>query len=446
MPYIPHREEDRKEMLGKIGLDNFTELLKNISPDLTQNEIFDLPNGLSESDLVEKIKKISNENINEAVCFAGAGIYDHYIPSAVHHISARPEFYTAYTPYQPEVSQGTLQAIFEFQSIICELTGMDVANASMYDGATAMTEALIISSRIKKKKKLIISETFHPSCIKVAQTYLSKGFELVICPMKRDGLTDLEKMESLSDSDTAALAVPYVNFYGLIEPIDAFTDLARSRNSLSVIYVNPLTLSVLEPPGKFGADFTVGEGQTLGIEMSYGGPLLGIFACRKEHIRSMPGRIIGETVDKKGERGFVMTLQTREQHIKREKATSNICTNQALCALRAAVHVALMGKEGLENAAMLSHQKAHSLNSMLSFAKNVFPDTPFFNEFAIELPVESSLVIEKMLKNGIIAGVDLGKFDKIRKNQLLVAVTEKRTDKELQYYAELIEKTVKEAK
>ncbi len=446
MPYVPHRKEDRKEMLGKIGFNNFTELLKNIAPDLSEKELFDLPAGISESELVEKIKQISSENINEAVCFAGAGIYDHYIPSAVRHISSRPEFYTAYTPYQPEVSQGTLQAIFEFQSMICELTGMDVANASMYDGATALTEALIISSKIKKKKKLIISETFHPSCIKVAQTYLSKGFELIVCPMKEDGLTDLKKMETLSDTDTAVLAVPYVNFYGLIEPIDALIDLARLKNSLSVIYVNPLTLSVLEPPGKFGADFTVGEGQTLGIEMSYGGPLLGIFACRKEHIRSMPGRIIGETLDIDGERGFVMTLQTREQHIKREKATSNICTNQALCALRAAVHVALMGKEGLENAAMLSHQKAHRLNSMLSGVKNVFPNSPFFNEFAVELPFESSLVIEKMLAEGIIAGVDLGIFDKMRKNQLLVAVTEKRTDRELEHWAELMEKIIKEAK
>ncbi|MBN2363098.1 aminomethyl-transferring glycine dehydrogenase subunit GcvPA [candidate division WOR-3 bacterium] len=451
MPYIPHTDDDKKNMLERIGFTDFDSLLKDISPDLPCKDHFDLPKGITECELIKLMQKTASQNCDsvKTLCFAGGGVYDHYIPAAVQHISSRPEFYTAYTPYQPEVSQGTLQVIFEFQSMICELTGMDVSNASMYDGATALSEALIICSKIKKKNRIIISQSFHPSVLKVAETYLSHGFELVKCPINEDGATDIKEMEKLLNTDTAAVAVPYTNFFGTIEPIADFIVGARSKGVLSVIYTNPLTLSLLEPPGAFGADFTVGEGQPLGIEMSYGGPLLGIFTSRREHIRAIPGRIIGETSDKKGNTGYVMTLQTREQHIKRERATSNICTNQALCALRAAVYLALMGKKGLEDAALRSHQNAQKLNSSLTAIngiKNVFPDSAFFNEFAIELPVDASVVSAKMLEKNIIAGIDLGIFDKKRKKQILIAVTEKRTDGELEYYADSIKEVLKEAK
>ncbi|MBN1150796.1 aminomethyl-transferring glycine dehydrogenase subunit GcvPA [candidate division WOR-3 bacterium] len=450
MPYIPHTEEDKRQMLKRIGFENFDSLLKDISPELIAPLDFKLPGGLSEMDLKKRIMGLGRTNYDpeNTILFAGGGIYDHYIPSAVNHISIRPEFYTAYTPYQPEVSQGTLQVIFEFQSMICELTGMEVSNASMYDGATATAEALIIGSKIKKKKKIVVSKSLNPSVLKVVNTYLSQNYELVTCPLDSKGTTDLEYLRSILNEDVAATAFPYTNFFGLIEPIEEIIGMSTDTGVLSIVYVNPLSLAVLEPPGAFGADFTVGEAQPLGIDISFGGPLLGIFASKKEHIRSMPGRIIGETKDKDGKKGFVMTLQTREQHIKRERATSNICTNQALCALRAAVYMALLGKEGLYNAAISSHQKSAALYSSLKSSKGfeeVFPSSSFFNEFVIKTPVKASVFIDKMLSMDIIAGIDLGRFDANRSDQILVAVTEKRTDDEIALYIESANKVIKEA-
>jgi len=446
MPYIPQTEHDRKMMLKKIGFENYEDLLNKIDPELCKETNWDIKDGLSEYNLSKKLKQISekNKSFNDLICFAGAGIYDHYIPSAVNHIIHRSEFYTAYTPYQAEVSQGTLQTIFEYQSMICELTGMEVSNASMYDASTALAEALLMTAKIRRKNKLLVSRSIHPAYIKVVDTYLKHGFDLQYIPYNSEGTTDIEILDKMLDEDVAGVAVSYTNFFGIVEPIKDILEIIQNNNSLSIVVVNPMTLSLLEPPGNFNADIVVGDGQVLGLDPSFGGPLLGIFACKKKFIRSMPGRIIGETLDKEGRRGYVMTLQTREQHIKRERATSNICTNQALCALIATVYLSLMGRTGLEKVAKKSLASSHYLFDKLiklPGVKKVFSGK-FFNEFVLQFPVKSKVIVNEMMKIGILPGVDLGKFSNEWKFWLLISVTEKRTDTELDMYIKKIQKII----
>jgi len=438
MPYIPLTNNDKKEMLKKIGVNDFKTLLKQIDPILTKENSWNLEKGLSEFETKKKLNKISNKNktTEDYICFAGAGIYDHYIPSAVNHIANRPEFYTAYTPYQPEVSQGTLQSIFEYQSMICELTNMEVSNASMYDAATAAAEAALMAINIKRKKKILISNGLHPSYTKVIKSYLKNNYEIDYFSYTKEGFIDLNDLEAKIDNNTAGVIFSYINFFGIIEDIERIIKFIHKNNLLAIVNINPFSLTLLEPPGSFDADIVIGEGQPLGLEMSFGGPLLGILSTKKKYIRKMPGRIIGETKDIDGKRAFVMTLQTREQHIKRERATSNICTNQAFCALKATVYLSLIGKNGLENISKRSVLLAHDLFDKLMKIKNINRkfSGKFFNEFVIELPIDADIIVEKMFQAGILPGVSLGRFNKDWSKFLLVCVTEKRNKKEIDNY------------
>ncbi|MFA6618784.1 MAG: aminomethyl-transferring glycine dehydrogenase subunit GcvPA, partial [Candidatus Neomarinimicrobiota bacterium] len=364
MPYLPHGNDDIKQMLKKIGVDQFEDLLKNIPEHLMLGISLDLPPALSELEIQQEMQTQLEKNLacNQAVSFLGAGAYEHFIPSVVDFITSRPEFATAYTPYQAEVSQGTLQLMYEFQSLICELSGMDVSNASMYDAATAMAEAAIMAKNIKRKKnEVIVSSTIHPLYRKTLATYAeAQDIMLVECPFKNDQ-TDMDALKSMLNENTSAIIVQSPNFFGAIEDTAAFSELAHKNDSLFIQGVDPISLTLLKTPGEVNADITFGEGQSLGNHLNFGGPYLGLFAAKQEYVRRMPGRIAGMTEDVDGKRGYVLTLQTREQHIRREKATSNICSNQALCALAATVYLALMGKTGLTKVAELSLQKAHYL-------------------------------------------------------------------------------------
>ncbi len=436
MPYLPHGNDDVKQMLKKIGVDRFEDLLGNI-PEILRGDIsIDLPNPLSELEIQQEMEALLKKNTacHETVSFLGGGAYDHFIPKVVDFIISRPEFATAYTPYQAEVSQGTLQAMYEFQSLICELTGMDVSNASMYDGATAMAEAALMAKSIKRKKnEIIISKAIHPLYLKTLETYArSQDIVLVDCPLKDDRM-DLDALDSLLNEQTAAVIVQSPNFFGCIEDIQSVSDKAHNNDSLFIQGVDPISLAVLKTPGEADADIAFGEGQSLGNHLNFGGPYLGLFAAKQEFVRKMPGRIAGMTEDTEGKRGYVLTLQTREQHIRREKATSNICSNEALCALAATVYLALMGKSGLKKVAELSLQKAHYLHENICKLPGFSSVNkgPFFKEFVIKAPLPAKEIIKKGVERSFYAGIDLGDHFPERKDQLLIAVTEKRTKEEM---------------
>ncbi|OGC79821.1 MAG: glycine dehydrogenase (aminomethyl-transferring) [candidate division Zixibacteria bacterium RBG_16_40_9] len=435
MTYNPHTEENRKQMLKEIGVERFEDLIPCVAEEIKLKKPLQLPKKLSELELVTELKKVSeeNKNLSEYINFLGAGIYDHFIPAAVDHIISRSEFYTAYTPYQAEVAQGTLQVIYEFQSLICHLTGMDVANASVYDGASAIAEAVLMAYSQTERKKVIIPENLHPYYTEVLYTYNS-GLKLKVDSMGwKDGLIDLEQLKNKIDDKTAAVVVQSPNFFGLIENLKEIESLVHQEGALLIVACDPISLGILKPPGEFKADIVVGEGQVLGNSMNFGGPLLGFFATKRELIRKMPGRIAAATVDKNGNRGYVLTLQTREQHIRREKATSNICTNQGLLATAACVYLSLLGKNGLRKVAELCVQKSHyaveQIEKITGF-KRRFP-APFFKEFVIQTPVPPSKIIKTLLKNKILAGVDLKSFKLGLDDCLLVCVTEKRTKAEI---------------
>lgn len=438
--YLPMTEEDKKEMMGAIGVSSTQELFSDIPEKVRFKGSLDIEPALSEPETMSFMTKLANKNVNtkEYVSFLGAGVYDHYIPSIVNHVISRSEFYTAYTPYQAEMSQGELQAIFEFQTMICELTGMDVANSSMYDGPTALAEAALLSVGTTRKKKVVVSEAVHPQARSVLSTY-AKGQNLEVVEVKAtDGVTDLEKLKTEVDDQTAAVIVQYPNFFGQIEPLKELEEITHgAKKAMFVVSSNPLALGLLTPPGDFGADIVVGDAQAFGIPESFGGPHCGYFATKKNHTRKIPGRLVGQTTDENGTRGFVMTLQTREQHIRRDKATSNICSNQALNALASAVAMSALGKHGVKEIAYQNAQKAQYAKKALE-AKGLSPvyDGPFFNEFVIELPKPVKVVNQKLLKAGIIGGYDLGRGDENRKNEMLVAVTELRTKEEIDQLAE----------
>src|SRR4030067_150471 len=415
MPYVANTDRNRKEMLQKIGVGSFEELLKDIPEELRLKKPLNLPKGLSELEVTKLLRELSGQNrsSDEYVNFLGAGSYDHFIPAAVDQIISRSEFYTAYTPYQAEASQGTLQSIYEFQSLICQLTEMELANASLYDGGSALGEACLLAHYHTEKNKVLIPENLHPFYKRVLRTYVSgQGLKLVEIP-HIDGQIRASAIKEKIDDQSAAVVIQNPNFFGILEEdIEEIEKLTHSSGALLIMVCDPISLGILKTPGEYNADIVVGEGQSLGNRMSFGGPYLGYFACKKEYLRRLPGRLIGVTIDSRGQRGFVMTLQTREQHIRREKATSNICTNQGLMALAATVYLSLMGKQGIKEVAKLSAQKAHyaleQIESKTGFRLKF--SAPFFKEFVVEGPVALKKVVKAGLKQKLQAGVDLKQF------------------------------------
>ncbi|MBL7086365.1 MAG: aminomethyl-transferring glycine dehydrogenase subunit GcvPA [Candidatus Cloacimonetes bacterium] len=441
MPFISNTDEQREQMLKEIGVQNFEDLLKGIPKGLFIKENLNLSEPMSEMEIAKHITKLSEKNVNtnQFVSFLGAGIYDHFVPAAVNYIIGRPEFYSAYTPYQAEVSQGTLQFIYEFQTMLCELTGMDVANASMYDGATASAEAILLAIRHTHGKKILISSLIHPSYKEVIKTYISPlDIEIVYIPQK-DGRTDIQELENQMDGSVSAVLIQTPNFLGCIEDMKSIDSIVHSnKRALFITAVDPISLALFSAPSEYNADIVIGEGQVLGNMQNFGGPLFGFFATKKNLIRKMPGRIVGATHDKEGQKGYVLTLQVREQHIRRDKATSNICTNESLCALAATVYIALMGKKGLYEVARQSTIKAHYLFEKICEIDGFSPanSSPFFKEFAVKTEEKPKNIIEEMKKKGFFAGVDLTPFG--YKNQMLIAVTEKRTKAEMDEFVNVL--------
>ena len=434
-PYIPNGKREKEEILAFIGAKNVMELFADIPKDLQLKNGIDIPNGLTELEVTVRLMELANKNTSckDVTCFMGAGAYDSFIPSAVKHIASRSEFYTAYTPYQPEISQGTLQCIFEFQTMICELTGMDVSNASMYDGASAAAESAIMALGINKKKKVIASRSMHPDTRKVIKAYLKfRDVEFVEVPVK-NGKTDIDALRELVDSDTGAVLIQNPNFFGIIEDGVEIGKIVHATKALYIVSVaDALSLAVLKSPRELGADIAVGEGQAFGMELGFGGPYLGFMSTTDKYLRKMPGRICGETKDVDGKRAYVLTLQAREQHIRREKATSNICSNHALCALIATVYLSMMGKEGLKDAAIQSGLNSRYLRDGLKKVgfKSLFKGD-FFREFPIVLAVEVETANSLLLCNGILGGYDLGKDYPEYKGTMLLCTTEKRTKEEM---------------
>lgn len=433
--YLPHTEEDIKQMLEKIGVNDINQLFDEIPSEARLDRDYNLNNGLSELELRKVLTEMANKNkgTESIVSFLGAGAYDHYIPSVINHLILRSEFYTAYTPYQPEVSQGTLQYIFEYQSMICELTNMDVANASMYDGATATAEAVMMAAAATRRNKVLVSSTFHPNSIEVIETYCKyRGIEVELINVE-DGVTSIKEIESKLDKSIAAVVVQNPNFYGIIEDTESVVEAIHSNKSLLIMNVNPMTLGLLKTPGEIGADIVCGEAQPFGMPLSYGGPYLGFLATTNKYMRKMPGRICGQTSDLDGKRAFVLTLQAREQHIRREKANSNICSNQSLNALVATIYLSTLGKEGLVEVGEQNIKKAHYAYNQITGLPNFDKvyDKPFFNEFVVKSNVEFSKINEALKAEGFVVGLHLGEYDENLKNHILICVTEKKTKAEI---------------
>lgn len=431
MNYVPNTAGQRERLLARIGVQSIDELFKDIPETVRLKTNLSVPGGLAEQDLVKLVKGIAsrNGNLEEYTSYLGAGAYEHYIPSYVDQLLLRSEFYTAYTPYQPEISQGTLMAIYEYQTLVCELTGMDAANASMYDGASALAEAALMSCDATRRKTVLVPTTIHPEYREVLQTYLPpRGVEMVEVP-SQDGVMDLAALGELLGKHVAGVLLQSPNFFGAIEKAEEIGKLAHDQGALFIMSVNPVSLGLLKSPGELGADIVAGEGQPFGNPLNYGGPFLGLLATRDKYVRRMPGRIVGATTDKNGKKGYVLTLQAREQHIRREKATSNICSNEALCALAFTIHLTGLGKKGLKDMANLNLQKAHyaaqeilKLPGMrLAFAQ------PFFHEFVIETEVSPAKINKALLKDKIIGGLDLSRFYSEMDHHLLFCVTETKS-------------------
>ncbi len=446
MSYVPNTEHDRAEMLRRIGVETFEDLIRCVPDSVRLKEELKLPQAISELELSKLLAGLSsrNKDTSQIVTFLGGGAYDHFIPAAVDHMISRSEYYTAYTPYQAEVSQGTLQTIYEFQSLICELTGMDVANASMYDGATAVAEAALLAHAETRRGEILAAGSLNPNYREVLSTYCqSLGLKVKTLPFV-EGLIDLEVLKKNVSEKVACVIVQSPNFFGSIENIDQIEPLTHSVGALLILACDPISLGILRTPGEYNADIAVGEGQAMGNYLSFGGPYLGYFVCKRNLIRRMPGRIAGATTDTRGRRGFVLTLQTREQHIRREKATSNICTNQALCALASCVYLSLLGKSGIKRVAELCLQKSHyacdEITKIEGFKKRF--GAPFFKEFVVETPVPPKRLIRSLMKRNLFAGIDLAQFDRKLKNCLLVCVTEKRTKEEIDFLVDELRKLV----
>ena len=441
--YIPATHEDEQKMLKACNVSSIDDLFSDIPDDLKLNRDLNLDESKSELEVSEIITKMADKNIDDLTCFLGAGAYDHYIPSLIKSITSRSEFYTAYTPYQAEISQGTLQSIFEFQSMIAEITKMDIANASMYDGATAAIEACIMAVGKTRRNKIVVPKTVHPETRQILKTYLQfKDVEVVEVDYDREyGTTDLNKLKEVVGEETACILVQNPNFFGVIEDVDEIGSIARDNKAMYVMSVNPITLSILKSPGEVGADIAVGDAQPLGNSLNFGGPYVGFLAIKSGLIRKMPGRVVGQTVDADGKRCYALTLQTREQHVRREKATSNICSNQGLNALIASIYLATMGKKGYQEVAMQNIQKSHYAYKKFDESKNFEPvfKGKFFNEFVVKSPMPVDELNEKLLENKILGGYDLGKDYEELKGCVLMCVTEKRTAKEIDNLVNLME-------
>lgn len=438
MPFIVNTDQDTREMLSVLGAASFDDLIPDIPEEIRLKKALEVFPAMSEQEVKRLLEGLASSNTSTAdyVSYLGGGAYDQFIPSAIRTIVSRSEFYTAYTPYQAEVSQGTLQAIYEYQSLMCRLYDMDVANASMYDGATALAEAVLMAISVTGRQEVIIAGKLHPHYCSVLKTYLEAGgHSAVIQNTLEDGVGSLDGLRALVTGRCAAVIVQQPNFYGSLEDVEAIGELAHSNGALFVVSADPVSLGLLAAPGSYGADIAVGEGQTLGNAQSFGGPYLGIFTVKQDLVRKIPGRLVGMTKDRSGDDGFILTLQTREQHIRREKATSNICTNQALNALHAAVYLSLLGKQGIvevaEQSALKSHYLAEKIAGIPGFSLKY--SSPFFREFVVDTPVAAREVICKLLEKKIFAGCDLSEYDDAG---LLVAVTEKRTKEELDAFVE----------
>ncbi|HCV6700751.1 TPA: aminomethyl-transferring glycine dehydrogenase subunit GcvPA [Staphylococcus aureus] len=437
--YIPLTEKDKKEMLQTIGAKSIGELFGDVPSDILLNRDLNIAEGEAETTLLRRLNRIASKNITKEThtSFLGAGVYDHYAPSVVDAMISRSEFYTAYTPYQPEISQGELQAIFEFQTLICELTDMDVANSSMYDGMTSFAEACILAFSQTKKNKIVVSKGLHYQALQVLHTYAKTRKEFEVVEIDLDGtVTDLKKLEAAVDDETAAVAVQYPNFYGSIEDLEKIHSFIEDKKALFIVYANPLALGLLTPPGSFGADIVVGDTQPFGIPAQFGGPHCGYFATTKKLMRKVPGRLVGQTQDDEGNRGFVLTLQAREQHIRRDKATSNICSNQALNALASSIAMSALGKQGIYDIAVQNIE--HANYAKQQFIKKGFEvlDGTSFNEFVVKFDKPIQQVNEELVKYNIIGGFDLGVVSDDFKNHMLIAVTELRTKDEIDTFVE----------
>lgn len=437
--YIPLTEKDKQEMLQTIGAKSIGELFGDVPSDILLNRDLNIAEGEAETTLLRRLNRIASKNITKEThtSFLGAGVYDHYAPSVVDAMISRSEFYTAYTPYQPEISQGELQAIFEFQTLICELTDMDVANSSMYDGMTSFAEACILAFSQTKKNKIVVSKGLHYQALQVLHTYAKTRKEFEVVEIDLDGtVTDLKKLEAAVDDETAAVAVQYPNFYGSIEDLEKIHSFIEDKKALFIVYANPLALGLLTPPGSFGADIVVGDTQPFGIPAQFGGPHCGYFATTKKLMRKVPGRLVGQTQDDEGNRGFVLTLQAREQHIRRDKATSNICSNQALNAIASSIAMSALGKQGIYDIAVQNIE--HANYAKQQFIKKGFEvlDGTSFNEFVVKFDKPIQQVNEELVKYNIIGGFDLGVVSDDFKNHMLIAVTELRTKDEIDTFVE----------
>ncbi|BAU56703.1 glycine dehydrogenase [Halorhodospira halochloris] len=444
MPFVPHTEQEVQEMLDALGVERIDDLFDEIPASLKGASLDAIPSGMTEME-VTRLMRARAQSDAQPICFVGAGAYDHHIPAAVWELTTRGEFYSAYTPYQAEASQGTLQQIYEFQTMISELTGLYAANASLYDAATGLAEAVLMAVRANRKaksKRILIPRTIHPRYRQVVETIVApQGIELVDAPLDAThGRIDAEALGRFEDDSFAAVIIPQPNFFGVLEEVDSLTDWAHSMKALAIAVVNPITLALLTPPGEWGsagADIACGEGQPLGIPMSSGGPYFGFMTTRKEHVRQLPGRVVGKTVDLDGKTGYTLTLQAREQHIRRSKATSNICTNQGLMATAATIHMSLLGSEGLARVAAASHEQTNLLVNRLTGIEGVerLFDTPFFHEAALSLPKPVDQVLAGLAERGILGGYDLSSDYPELGSALLVCATETRTNEEVDQYA-----------
>jgi len=440
MDYVPHTAEDERKMMEVIGIRSVDELFSDVPEKFRLRELLNLPPSLSEQETTSLMKNQASRNVIPPVTLTGAGAYYHYVPAVVGHVISRSEFYTAYTPYQAEISQGILQAIYEYQTMIARLTGMQVANASMYDGASAMAEAAVLSAKTLNRTRIVMVKSVHPEYRQVVKTYCwSNGYECVETGFSGTGQLDAESLKNAVDENTAAVLVQSPNFFGVIENVASVESVVHARGAMLVAgFTEATSLGILKPAGEMGADFVVGEGQSFGNPLSFGGPYLGIFASTNKFLRKIPGRLAGATIDREGKRGFVLTLQTREQHIRREKATSNICSNEALCALAAAVYLVSLGKN-LRKLAELNLQKAHYLQSRLLELRGWEPlfSGPFYNEFALRAP-DAREVNRRLEANGIIGGCELDKDYPELKNGLLFCATEMLTREDMDRVVSLL--------
>ena len=442
--YIPHTQEDCQRILETIGLKRVEDLFESIPKEYRLSKPLNLPKPLSEPDLIRHLQSLQPPSFSS---FLGGGAYFHFIPAAVSALISRSEFYTAYTPYQPEISQGTLQAIFEYQSLMCQLTGMEVSNASLYDGASSLAEAVLMAHRITKRKKVLVSQTVHPEYRKVIQTYIDPDQqEIVTIPYKkREGQTDEKVLFNLLNEEVGAVVIQSPNFFGVIEDLRGIGERVHQVGGLMVIgFSEAIAYGILASPGELGADIVAGEGQSLGIPLSYGGPYLGIFTTRERFVRNMPGRLVGETIDLEGKRGFVLTLATREQHIRRERATSNICTNEGLCALMATIFLSCFGKEGLRELGMMNLSKSEYAKKVVSQNRNIkltFSSSTF-NEFVLEIEGDHEKALKELRKEGILGGLPLVKFYPELHHHLLITVTEMIRKEEIDRWANALERAL----